>query len=383
MWRTATVLISITLGLITLGLIMLASTGAIHGDALFHDPYFFIKRQVAALLVGLVAACVTARIDYHFWRAAALPLALVVCLLLVLTLIPGIGVSVKGSRRWLDLGPINLQPSELAKLVSVLVVAWWMTRVQRRAADLKVGLLVPGVLLSVLAGLVLKEPDYGTTMLILCAGAATMFVGGTSPGHLAVAGALGLTAGLAVLVMENAERMRRIIAFMNPEDYALDEAYQLLQSKAAFVAGGWSGVGLGHSLQKQFYLPEAHTDFIFAILGEELGLSASLGVAVLFSGILHLRPAHQLEGARHVRPPARLRPGTFLLCLPGRAEHRRGHRLPAHQGPPAALHQLRRHQPGGGTARHGRGSGQRRPAASARRPRPTISPPSRTVVHRV
>jgi cell division protein FtsW len=285
MWRTATVLISITLGLITLGLIMLASTGAIHGDALFHDPYFFIKRQVAALLVGLVAACVTARIDYHFWRAAALPLALVVCLLLVLTLIPGIGVSVKGSRRWLDLGPINLQPSELAKLVSVLVVAWWMTRVQRRAADLKVGLLVPGVLLSVLAGLVLKEPDYGTTMLILCAGAATMFVGGTSPGHLAVAGALG-TAGLAVLVMENAERMRRIIAFMNPEDYALDEAYQLLQSKAAFVAGGWSGVGLGHSLQKQFYLPEAHTDFIFAILGEELGLSASLGVAVLFSGLL-------------------------------------------------------------------------------------------------
>ena len=285
MWRTATVLISITLGLITLGLIMLASTGAIHGDALYHDPYFFIKRQVAALLVGLVAAFVTARIDYHVWRAVALPLALAVCVLLVLTLIPGVGVDVKGSRRWLDLGPVNLQPSELAKLASVLVVAWWMTRVQRRAADLQVGLLVPGLLMSVLAGLVLLEPDYGTTMLILAAGAATMFVGGTRPGHLAVAGALGL-AGLAVMVMENAERMRRIIAFMNPEDYALDEAYQLMQSKAAFVAGGWSGVGLGHSLQKQFYLPEAHTDFIFAIMGEEFGLGATLGVAVLFSGLL-------------------------------------------------------------------------------------------------
>lgn len=285
MWRTATVLISITLGLITLGLIMLASTGAIHGDALYHDPYFFIKRQVAALLVGLVAAFVAARIDYHVWRAAALPLALAVCVLLVLTLIPGVGVDVKGSRRWLDLGPINLQPSELAKLASVLVVAWWMTRVQRRASDLQVGLLVPGVLMGVLAGLVLLEPDYGTTMLILSAGAATMFVGGTRPGHLAVAGALGL-AGLAVMVMENAERMRRIIAFMNPEDYALDEAYQLMQSKAAFVAGGWSGVGLGHSLQKQFYLPEAHTDFIFAIMGEEFGLGATLGVAVLFSGLL-------------------------------------------------------------------------------------------------
>lgn len=285
MWRTATVLIGITMGLVTLGLIMLASTGAIHGEALYHDSQFFIKRQVAALIVGLVAAFVAARVDYHLWRYAALPLALATAALLVLTLIPGIGLNIKGSRRWLDLGPVNLQPSELAKLASVLLVAWWMTRVQRRASEIQVGLIVPGVLMGILAALVLLEPDYGTTMLILCSGAATMFIGGTGLGHLAVAGALGAS-GLAVMIMENAERMRRIMAFMNPEAYALDEAYQLMQSKAAFVAGGWTGVGLGHSLQKQFYLPEAHTDFIFAIIGEELGLAASLGVSLLFIGFI-------------------------------------------------------------------------------------------------
>jgi cell division protein FtsW len=285
MWRTATVLMGITLVLITLGLIMLASTSGIHGDTLYHDPSFFIKRQVAALVVGLAGAFFAARLDYHIWRKLAVPLAVGTSVLLVMVLLPGVGVNVKGSKRWLDLGPINLQPSELAKLSTVMVVAWWMTRIQRRASDLVRGLLMPAFLMGTMAVLVLVEPDFGTTILLASAGAAIMFIGGTRTGHLAIAGALASSV-MTMIIMQNAERMRRITAFLDPERYAADEAYQLMQSKMAFVAGGWTGVGLGASLQKQHYLPEAHTDFIFAIIGEELGLGASLGVAFLFVGLL-------------------------------------------------------------------------------------------------
>ncbi len=278
-------MIGITLALITIGLIMLASTGAIPGEAIYHDPYFFLKRQLAALAVGLVAAGVVTRIDYHVWRKLVLPIAIVVTLLLALVLVPGVGVRIKGSRRWLDLGPINFQPSELAKLAVVLVVAWWMTRVQRRAEEVRRGLLIPVLLMSTMAVLILCETDMGTTVLVACAGAAVMFVGGTRLGHLAIAGTIGVAA-LTGLVMEDSERMERIISFLDPEGNAMGSAYQLMQSKAAFVAGGVTGSGLGGSLQKQFYLPEAHTDFVLAIIGEEWGLPGSLAVVALFVGLL-------------------------------------------------------------------------------------------------
>lgn len=284
MWRTATILIGIVLALIAIGLVMLASTSTLHGDTIYHDPSFFIKRQVVALIVGLVAALCAARIDYHVWRNLAVPFACVTVVLLVLVLTP-LGLNIKGSSRWLDVGPVNLQPSELAKFSAILLLSWWMTRVQRKAQGLIVGLLAPGALLGVMAVLILREPDFGTTMLIAVAGAAVMFVGGTQAGHLVVAGALAFS-GIALMIMEDDERMRRIAAFLDPEKYAKDEAYQLLNAIYAFVAGGLGGVGLGGSLQKRHYLPEAHTDFIFAIIGEELGLPASLGVALLFVGIL-------------------------------------------------------------------------------------------------
>lgn len=176
---------------------------------------------------------------------------------------------------------MNFQPSELAKFSIVVFLAWWMARIQRHAGELKRGLIWPLFGLGLCLGLIFIEPDFGTTMLIGVVGMTMMFVGGTRMTYLAVAAVTGL-AGFTLAVMQNAERMRRITAFLNPEKYALDEAHQLLMAIYAFVVGGPYGVGLGQGLQKHSYLPEAHTDFIFAIIGEELGLVFSLLVVILF-----------------------------------------------------------------------------------------------------
>jgi len=283
MWKTASLLVVIVLVLVTIGIVMLYSTSGIQGAALYRDPAFYLKRQLMFLGLGLAGAVAGSRINYHVWRWLALPLAALAVVLLVLVFVPGIGLTVNGSSRWLHLGPVNFQPSELGKFAAVALLAWWMARVQRRAYDFTLGLFIPLMFLGVILGLVFIEPDFGTTLLISAVGMAVMFVGGTQLGYLLIAGALGLV-GFSLAVMQNAERMRRIIAFLNPEAYAKDEAFQLLNAIYAFVLGGGAGVGLGHSLQKQFYLPEAHTDFIFAIIGEELGVWASLLVVLLFVG---------------------------------------------------------------------------------------------------
>ena len=279
MKTTVTVLTAVVLSLALFGLVMLASASPVQGTSFLHDP--FVKRQASSFLVGLSAFLVVVRIDYRLWKMLAIPLALVCVVLLILVLLPGIGLNVKGSRRWLPLGPINMQPSEITKLSLILLMAWWMSRVQRKADHPGYGLALPLLLMGTLTILVFVEPDYGTSILLAAVAFALMFIGGTRIGFLLVTGVTGL-AVFAVLVMMDAERMRRIVAFMNPEKYAKDEAFQLLNAIYAFVVGGATGVGLGGSLQKHHYLPEAHTDFIFAIVGEEMGLIASLGVLALF-----------------------------------------------------------------------------------------------------
>lgn len=286
MWKTTSALIGIVLLLLTLGVIMLASASSVQGDSLWGNPYF--SRQLGALLIGLVVAAVAARVDYRHWRTLAPAFGLLTVLLLLLVLTPGIGKSVKGSQRWLPLGPLgSIQPSELAKFALVLVMSWWMSRVQRKSRDFWPGLAAPILMMGALAGLVFAEPDFGTTMLMGSVGMIIMFVGGARVSYLAIAGVAGFSA-ISVAIMEDAERMRRIVAFLNPEKYAKDEAFQLLNAIYAFVVGGGPGVGLGGSLQKRYYLPEAHTDFIFAIGGEEMGLALSLGMALLFLGFFLL-----------------------------------------------------------------------------------------------
>jgi len=287
MRKSATGILAIALVLVTIGIVMLASTSAIQASATFNDASFFLKRQGAALVVALIACFACMRIPYHHWRALAPAIAIISIILLVMAIIPGVGINLKGSSRWLRLGPVNIQPSELAKFAMIIMMARWLAQSQRTITTIKHGVIAPLAILGTFAFLIIIEPDFGTTMLICTVGFVMMFVGGTRVSYLSIAAVSGFSF-IAYLISQNRVRMRRILAFINPEEYAENEGFQLLHAIYAFVIGGFRGVGLGDSLQKRFYLPEAHTDFIFAILGEELGLFASLLVIVLFAAFFVL-----------------------------------------------------------------------------------------------
>ncbi|MDD2240791.1 MAG: putative lipid II flippase FtsW [Kiritimatiellae bacterium] len=280
--RASAVLIWVVGGLCLFGMVMLYSTSGPQGEKLFGDPNYFTQRQMLWLLAGLAAATFGARMDYRRWLKLAWPIFGVTLVLLALVYVPGIGRNIKGSHRWIRLpAGLTFQPSELAKFATICLMASWYGTRRRQRAGFKGGLLIPGLLLASMLGLIVFETDFGATILIGATGGGMMFVAGAPIVYLLGTGVLG-GAGLAWMISQNRQRMGRIMAFMDPEKYAQDEAYQLLNAIYAFVAGGIGGVGLGQSLQKQHYLPEAHTDFIFAIIGEELGIPGSLGVALLF-----------------------------------------------------------------------------------------------------
>ncbi len=286
MRSTARTLIALVMALLSIGIVMLASSSSVRGSATFDDPGYFLKRQLAWLACALAFGAAVARFDYHWWqrRDVSTLLGIGCLLLLVAVLVPGIGVEVNGSHRWLRVGPFSLQPSELSKFGVVILLANWAVRNGRRMHTLRTGLLYPLGAVGVVLALLMLEPDYGTTMLVGTVSMLLLFVGGSRLSHLMVAGVAGLCV-FALAVMQDPVRMGRILAFLAPERFP-DAAYHLAQSKVAFINGGWRGVGLGNSIQKQFYLPEAHTDFILAIIGEELGFTASFGIVLLFAGIL-------------------------------------------------------------------------------------------------
>ncbi len=285
MRTTTTLLVFSVVCLLGLGIVILTSTSALHAELLYGDPHFFLKRQSLWMILGIGVASFTAWFPYMYWRQLAIPLALISLVLLVMVLIPGIGVEIKGSSRWLRLGGINVQPSEFAKLALIVWLAWWMAMQKRRSQQIFRGWFVPLTVLGLFAVLILLEPDYGTTALLGVVGLLVMFMGGTRLGYLAVTGVVGAV-GFGLMVAQNPVRRMRVLAFLEPEKYQSDEAYQLIQALYAFGLGGRSGVGLGDSLQKRHYLPEAHTDFIFAILGEELGFLSTIGVVLAFVVIL-------------------------------------------------------------------------------------------------
>jgi cell division protein FtsW len=263
---------------------MLASTSSVRADATFKDPYHFLKLQLMWIAVGLGCSLVVLRFDYHWWQKVMIPLGLVSLLLLVMVLIPHVGVRIGGSKRWLRVGPITVQPSELAKITLAMGVAWWMTRPGRRLQSFWEGIAAPLGGVGLVLVLLIAEPDFGTLMLCGVVGMAMLFVGGSNWKHLAGLGLLGCVP-LSLFVMNDPVRLQRILAFLWPEKYP-KVAYHLMQSKVAFTRGEIFGVGLGNSIQKQFYLPEAHTDFILAIMGEELGLIATGSIVLLFAGLL-------------------------------------------------------------------------------------------------
>ncbi len=272
--------------LLTIGFLLLASASSVKGMDEAGDPYYYVKKQLFWLFLGGLGAFGAALFDYHWLHRVKLNLALigVTALMLTLVFVPGIGKCIKGSHRWLQVGGVSIQPSEFAKLTLVVMLSAWMTLKGRFASNIKQGLLIPLLALGGMLGLIFLEPDYGTTFLLAAVGAGIMFMGGTRPSHLVASGFLGLLLA-ALAIMHNPIRMKRILAFLLRETYP-DAAYQLTQSETAFALGGIWGEGYLKSMQKLYFLPEAHNDFIFAILGEEMGLIATLAVVLAFLAIL-------------------------------------------------------------------------------------------------
>jgi cell division protein FtsW len=284
--RTTTRLLIVCVSLLlAVGFVMLASSSAVRAMADEGDPLYFVKRQACWLVLAIIAAWVVIRIDYHWYRKAVLPIGVVALALLVLVLIPGIGVEVNGSRRWLGVGLARIQPSEFAKIAMVIVLAAWMAHVERRASDMRAGWILPICGLGLMLVLIMREPDFGTTLLVGLVGLMLMFIGGTRWNYLAVTIALGV-ALFAIAIMDDPIRRTRILAFLSPEKYP-ETAYHLTQSIVAFIRGGFSGVGIGNSIQKQRYLPEPHTDFIYAIIAEERGFIFTALILVLFLAIMY------------------------------------------------------------------------------------------------
>ena len=277
MRKTISLFIAIVLILITLGVLILASASS----AKYDDAEYFVKRQLIWLALSFCAAAVAARFDYRLYRKLAIPLSVFSVFLLVLVRIPGIGHEINGSWRWLRIGSMTIQPSEIAKLAVIMLFSWWLARNQRRIDELKRGILIPFGMLAFFALPLVVEPDFGTTMLVSSVVIFMMFLGGVSVAPLLATGLCGLL-GVVFLIFQNQERMGRIFAFLDPQKHELDKAWQLVNSLRAFAGGDWFGVGFGNSMQKYSYLPEAHTDFIFPIIAEELGLIAALIVIVMY-----------------------------------------------------------------------------------------------------
>jgi cell division protein FtsW len=282
--KSAYILFLAVLGLLVIGIVMLFSTSAFARDS-HGDVYFFIKRQAVWFGVGLVICIFAALIDYHFWQRTwwlwfALALAA-----LALCYIPHIGMRLNGSRRWIGWGPLTVQPSELAKIAAIFFLAAWFTRYEKPDRKVLLGLILPLAIISLPAALVLGEVDLGTTALIGTTAFVVMFVAGTNPLWLGVVSLSGLGA-LLLVATRISERMGRLSAFLHPQNYKEDAGLQQMQALIAWGSGGMEGLGLGNGRQKMLYLPYAHTDFIFPIVGEELGLRFSLLVVFLFVVII-------------------------------------------------------------------------------------------------
>ena len=283
--------------LVALGLIVLSSASEANAIRLHNgDPYFFMKRQFAYLGAGIVVAVCTAMFDYRRWRDNAW-LAWLMYVVVIALLVAVFGFkAINGSHRWISVGPLRLQPSEFAKLAVVILVSVWLDRLGWKVELFVKGALWPAVLIGAISLPILLEPDFGSVMVVGCVGFLMMLVAGTRLMHMAPFALMGV-AVVAYRVLTNANRMARMAAFFGIkldvgaevlDAAAKRAAYQANMALAAIGNGGIWGVGLGESMQKQLYLPEAHTDFVFAVGAEELGLPFSVGVLLLFAAFFAL-----------------------------------------------------------------------------------------------
>ncbi len=268
--------------LVGLSVVMVFNVSYFYGQDRFGDSLVFFRKHLLSVGLGAAAAVAVSRIPSAAYRRAAYPLLVVVLIALVAVLVPGIGLVRGGARRWVHVGPLSLQPSELAKFAVVLYLARSLVKKGDRLATFQFGILPHYLVVGLVAGLILIEPDFGTAAL--CAGLLVfmLFAGGV-PLRLLALPVLSAIPGLVLIAWKAPYRWARIVAFLNPDADPLGVNFQLKQSFIAFGSGRLWGVGLGESRQKLFYLPEAHTDFLFSVIGEELGLAGALVVLALFA----------------------------------------------------------------------------------------------------
>jgi len=287
--RTGYILILSMMSLLAIGLVMLFSTGAFARDS-HGDMFYFVKRQTMWLLIGGSALVGAAMTDYRVWARWWPWIYGLAAVLLVLCFVPPIGMKINGAWRWINLGFASFQPSELAKVAVIFFLAWWYQRHEAEAAQFWRGFAAPLAVAGFLMALIVIEVDLGATSLIGVTALAMMFVAGAGLRWLLPLLGAGL-AGLVVAIFHIEERKGRLMAFLDPQKYALSEGLQQWQALLAFGAGGVDGLGLGNGRQKMLYLPYAHTDFIFPMIGEELGLRFTLltvfcFLLILLSGVL-------------------------------------------------------------------------------------------------
>jgi cell division protein FtsW len=285
--RTTIALLLAPTALLTVaGLVMVLSASSVSAYTTYGSSFWFFNRHALYALAGAGALLLTARMRYTAWLRLALPLLTITVALLLLALHPAAGASANGASRWIDLGPLTLQPSELAKLALVAFSATILARKWRRLDDpahLAIP-LAPVVLL--VAGIVIMQRDLGTTVILCGSVLLLLFVAGVRLRYLAASALVGLLAS-GILILGEGYRRTRFLAFLHPWADAESTGYQLIQGYIALGSGGWFGVGLGASRQKWQYVPNAHTDFIFAIIGEELGFLTALVVLALFAVLIY------------------------------------------------------------------------------------------------
>ena len=279
-------LMGAVIGLIIIGLMMVASSSVMISSKYYGTPFHFLVRQLCYLFAGLAVALVVMRVDSASWEKHSGSLLLISLVLLCLVLIPGIGRLVNGSRRWLPIGPVGIQVSEVVKMTMTFYLAGYLVRQKDSVTDSIFGFIKPMVVLALTAVLLLLEPDFGATVVIAGTVMGVLFLAGVKLRYYIGLLILVVTA-FAALAVSSPYRVARLTGFLNPWADQYKTGYQLTQSLIAFGRGGWMGTGLGDSVQKLFYLPEAHTDFLFAVLAEELGLIGILLVLTLYSILIY------------------------------------------------------------------------------------------------